>query len=127
METLVKLDELVTQIALALHGSAPDPRWARQAYRIAVPEDGSYRAEVYSYWSSDGSVSYDFHTASGESRIGQLAMTHWRRTIELGFPRWYTMTVRVERTGKFTVNFEYLEEYPEEGIRRPVPHPEWAD
>lgn len=127
METLVKLDKLVTQIALALHGSAPDPRWTRQAYRIAVPEDGSYRAEVYSYWLADGTVAYDFPNEPGETQVGHLAMTHWRQTLELGLPRWYTMTVRVERTGKFTVKFAYLDKYPEGGIRRPVPHPDWED
>jgi hypothetical protein len=127
LETLVKLDELVTQTALALHDSAPNARWARQAYRIAVPEDGSYRAEVYAYWLADGTLAYDFPTEPGESQIGQLAMSHWRQTIELGLPRWYTMTLRVARAGKFTVNFEYLDTYPEGGIHRPVPHPEWAD
>ncbi|MDR7332983.1 hypothetical protein [Roseateles asaccharophilus] len=124
---MTKLDELVTQIALTLHRSAPNERWARQAYRIAAPEDGSYRAEVYSCWLSDGSLAYDFPSEPCESQIGQLAMNHWRQTVELGLPRWYTMTVRVERTGKFTLNFEYLDEYPEGGIHRPVPHPRWVD
>lgn len=126
MEALSKLDDTVTQIALALHQSAPNDSWTKQAYRVAMPADGSYRSEVYSYWSNDKRLDDGFPTEPGETQIGQLAMTHWRQTVESGLPRWYTMTVRVERTGKFSVDFQYLDTYPEGGIHRPVPEPDWV-
>ncbi len=115
---MTKLDELVTQIALTLHQSAPDERWAGQAYRIAVPEDGSYRAEVYSYWLSDGSLAYDVPSEPGESQIGQLAMNCWRQTVELGLPRWYMMTVSLQASGKYAVDFEYRDDYQEGDITK---------
>lgn len=126
MEALSKLDNTVTQIVLALHQSAPNDSWTRQAYRVAMPADGSFRSEVYAYWSNDKRLSDGFPTEPGEAQIGRLAIAHCRQTVETGLPRWYTMTVRVERTGKFTVDFEYLDTDPEGGIHRPVPEPEWV-
>ena len=50
--------------------------------------------------------------------IDKLSHRHWRLTQDLGQPRWYKMIVSVERSGKFSVDFEYKDDYQEGDIMK---------
>jgi hypothetical protein len=48
--------------------------------------------------------------------VSEAARSQWRLTRDLGLPRWYKMTITVERSGKFSVDFEYKDDYQEDDI-----------
>jgi hypothetical protein len=48
--------------------------------------------------------------------VSRASKQHWDITQALGLPRWYKMTVTVERSGKFSVEFEYKDDYKEGDI-----------
>jgi hypothetical protein len=53
--------------------------------------------------------------------IESAGRQHWRSCEECGQPRWYMMTIKLERTGKYTVDFEYRDDYKEGDIMQPLP------
>ncbi len=50
--------------------------------------------------------------------LRKRARDHLKLTQDLGQPRWYKMIVTVERSGKFSVGFEYKDDYQEGDIMK---------
>jgi hypothetical protein len=87
----------------------------RFTYRITP--DGSVSAPDY-WFGSDGSHAEvkDYPSDAVHDSVSEAARSQWRLTQDLGLPRWYKMTITVERSGKFSVDFEYKDDYKEGDI-----------
>lgn len=81
----------------------------RFCYRMTP--DGSVMAPDYWFTESDGAVTKDYPSREIERAVGDAAVHHWRLTQDLGQPRWYMMTVKLDRSGKYSVDFEYRDDY----------------
>lgn len=115
---LEQLDDLQQSIALALFESISIKGWAL--------------AKLMARYSPGGVGALDFHTRSpaGVSRempaddhldrLTLLTMKHWRLAQELGLPRWYMMTVSLQASGKYAIDFEYRDDYQEGDIMKPL-------
>jgi hypothetical protein len=53
-----------------------------------------------------------------ERLLDDATFAHWRTTQQLGLPRWYMMTVKLERSGKYSVDYEYRDDYQEGDIMK---------
>lgn len=111
MSILLNLDELLTKIATILVTTSPaDSTKAMLAARYTP--DGSVSAHDFCYQRCDHSLDdVSLPPAAVRSNLIDLTERHWRLTQDLGQPRWYKMTVTVERSGKFNVDFEYKDDY----------------
>ncbi|HEY8877479.1 MAG TPA: hypothetical protein VIN03_07950 [Roseateles sp.] len=115
---LKKLDDSVQAIALALHAACENHRAAQIRFSFRITPDASVWAPDYWFTAPDGSVRKDFPSRDLERQVEEAAVHHWRLTQELGQPRWYMMTVNVERSGKYSVDFEYRDDYREGDIMK---------
>ena len=119
MEVLAKLDTLNTRIALALFEAPPMEDWVKVKAMLAFTPDASVGSQAFHFLLSSGEIDKGSSPRRpAELRVGQLAEEHWRLTQDLGLPRWYKMTVAVERSGKFSVDFEYKDDYKEGDIMK---------
>lgn len=91
--------------------------WVQVKANLAFTPDASVGSQTFHFLRQSGVLDKGSSPSrSAELRIGQLAEQHWRLTQDLGLPRWYKMTVTVERSGKFSVDFEYKDDYKEGDI-----------
>jgi hypothetical protein len=119
MSALVQLDNVISDLAMTLFREAPTERWERQRLEASYTPDGGVGGHDYWYELDDGKVDRGISPhASARSAIRALTKNHWRLTQDLGQARWYKMTVTVERSGKFSVDFEYKDDYQEGDIMR---------
>jgi hypothetical protein len=117
MEKLKDLDALNTQIAQSLFAAPPMEDWMSVKATLAFTPDASVGSQTFHFLRSSGLVDKGSSPRrSAELMVGQLAEQHWRLTQDLGLPRWYKMIFTVERTGKFSVDFEYKDDYKEGDI-----------
>ena len=71
------------------------------------------------FWLSNGGEEVKTMPALAATlAVSNAAKQHWQLTQTLGQPRWYKMTVKVEHTGRFNVDFEYRDHYREGDIMR---------
>ncbi len=114
MTLLLELDAIVTELAQALFTGAPMSDWRQLRHYAKYTPDGSVSGHDYDFLLDSGVL--DKRSAPSRQReheIDALTRMHWRRTQDLGLPRWYKMTITVERSGKFSVDFEYKDDYKE--------------
>ena len=68
---------------------------------------------------TDGRIDQGFEPVREEERqLDDATFAHWRLTQDLGQPRWDMMTVKVDRSGKYSVDFEYRDDYKEGDIMK---------
>lgn len=113
---LETLDGLQKSIALAFFESISAKEWQL--------------AKMMARYSPSGVGALDFRTesAAGNSRqmplddhldkLTVLTMEHWRTTQALGLPLWYMMTISLQPTGKYAIDFEYRDDYQEGDIMK---------
>jgi hypothetical protein len=113
-----ELDSKVTEICRGLFAAAPTGRaWQQIGVVVKYTPDGSVSGHDFRLDLIDGSNDDTFLPQSAQRAVIYSATReHWRLTQDLGLPRWYKMTVTVERTGKFSVDFEYEDDYKEGDI-----------
>jgi hypothetical protein len=117
MSTLPDLDRLHTELAMQVAMAAPMPNWQQVMYRVRSTPGGSARNSEFDFVLENGRID----RGSSPNRAAELAIDHlvdrqWQMTKDVGKPRWYKMVVTVERSGKFTVDFEYQDDYKEGDI-----------
>lgn len=115
---LNKLDESVQGVALALHAACEASGAVKVRFCFRITPDASVWAPDYWFTAADGTVKKAFPRRDLEGPIEDGAVRHWRLTQELGQPRWYMMTVNLERSGKYSVDFEYRDDYQEGDIMK---------
>jgi Protein of unknown function, DUF600 len=109
---LVQLDNLITDIASEIYRSVPIQEWRSATMYAKYTPDASVSGHDFDYVSQDGAVDQSQAPSNSELiRISKATRHHWQLTQDLGQPRWYKMTVTVERTGQFSVDFEYKDDY----------------
>lgn len=50
--------------------------------------------------------------------VSRAAKRHWEITQSVGQPRWYKMGMTISSSGRFSVDFEYKDDYKEGDIMR---------
>jgi hypothetical protein len=99
--------------------AAPMSNWQQVIYRVKAAPGGTVRNSAFDFVLDDGQV--DQNSApnrSTELAIDDLVERQWQMVKEVGQPSWYKMTVSVFSTGKYSVDFEYKDDYKEGDISR---------
>lgn len=119
MTGLVELAHVTSELAAHAYAAAPMANWERVQVFLKSTPDGSVRARCYDFVLTDGSLDQGSSpNRDADQLIDSTAARHWRLTQDLGQPRWYKMIVSVERSGKFSVAFEYKDDYQEGDIMK---------
>ena len=119
LQAIKSLDVLITDIVTELHQSVPFPDWRAVKMVSKYTPDASVSGHDFDFICADGSQGLG--SLPGDAaliRLGNATKSHWRLTQDLGQPRWYKMIVTVERNGKFSVDFEYKDDYREGDIMK---------
>lgn len=120
MSTVIHaLDPLQTQIVTAIYQSAPIPNWESVKMYAKYTPNGEVGGLEFDYCLSDGTTTEESIPDSFFlTQLYGLTKSHWQFSQTLGEPRWYKMIVTVERSGKFSVDFEYEDDYLEGDIMK---------
>ena len=119
MTGLVELDRVTSELAAHAFAAVPMTDWERVQIFLKSTPDGSVRARSYDFLLSGGNLDQGSSpNRNADQLVDDAAAKHWRLTQDLGQPRWYKMIVTVERSGKFSVDFEYKDDYREGDIMK---------
>jgi hypothetical protein len=119
VEAIKKLDPLNSQITEHVYSCAPMANWVTTKATLAFVPDGSVGSRTFHFVLVNGTVDKGSSPIrTHELAIAKLAEEHWKMTQAIGQPRWYKMTVTVERAGRSKVEFEYKDNYKEGDISR---------
>ena len=117
MHDLRQLDGAVSEIASSVFQSVPIASWQKAILFAKYTPDGSVSGHDFDYHLVDGTINQRvIPDAQQRAAIYELTDQHLRLTQDLGLPRWYKMIVTVNRDGKFSVDFEYNDNYQEGDI-----------
>ena len=114
---LEKIDPLVTELAMCLASSVDVSSWLDVRFAVVfIPSGDTGSLECKLTTSPREPVEGWYPSNDVMDRLYDLSKRHWQLTQDLGQARWYKMIVTVERSGKFSVNFEYKADYQEGDI-----------
>jgi hypothetical protein len=114
-----EFDTALSNVAAAVFAAYADQSWDRVRYFAKFTPTADVWSGDYDLIAADGSVDEStLPETMAAYAIDKLALRHWQLTQDLGQPRWYKMIVTVERSGKFTVEFEYKDDYQEGDIMK---------
>ncbi len=117
--TIQALDVLQTEIVTATYQSVPLSAWKSAKMYAKYSPDEEVGGLDFDFFLSDGTTTQaSIPDASHRAKLYGSTKRHWRLTQDLGQPRWYKMIVSVERSGKFSVDFEYKDDYQEGDIMK---------
>jgi hypothetical protein len=120
MSTLQNLDDATSELAGCVFSCPPDAELGsgRISFRKIVL-DASLQSTKFRFHLDDGRLDKGSSPSHRiEARLDDLALRHWKSVQDLDQPRWYTMTVNVERSGKYSVDFEYRDNYRDGDIEQ---------
>ena len=113
------LDPIVTDTAVCLAASVDVPTWTRAQLAATFVPNGETSSLKCTLTDADEKVIEGWYPLNDVlDHLYELTKRHWQSTQDLGQPRWYKMTVTVERSGKFSVDFEYKDDYQEGDIMK---------
>jgi hypothetical protein len=108
MQTLVELDKVISEIVAAVYATVPLEHWQSVKLFAKCSKDAGVRGRDYDFYLEDGTVDRGSSPHRGPDRsVDDLLLKHWRLTQDLGQVRWFKMIVTVQRSCKFSVDFEY--------------------
>lgn len=119
--TLKELDAVLAELAATLYREAPLPHWEQQRLIARYTPDGGVGSHEYIYTLQDGREEHGQSPASGAARaaVRELTRKHWDQSAALGQPRWYQLTLTLDRQGKYRTEFGYSDAYETGDIMRP--------
>jgi hypothetical protein len=118
------LDQATVNVAQAVHSSAPVQDWQEAIISVVIPPHGQSMRLQYAYVLPGEKVERGLlPDPEGDQALQEAARAHWQLTQDLGQPRWFAMTVRVSRAGKFSTELEYNDNYQEGDMFKPRPDP----
>ena len=119
--TLKELDAVLAELAATLYREAPLQNWEQQRLIARYTPDGGVGSHEYVYTLQDGRQEHGQSPASGAARaaVRELTRQHWDRSAALGQPRWYQLTLTLDRKGKYSTEFGYGDTYETGDIMRP--------
>jgi hypothetical protein len=115
--TLEKIDSKNTQLASLVVAAYADATWDVLHYAARWTPKGDVGATDFFVVSGSSHRKQYPSDREAERRLSDATKEHLQLLESIGQPRWYMMIVRVERSGKYTVNFDYRE-YVEHDISR---------
>lgn len=119
MQGLQKLDQTTTAVVQHAYRAVPSIEWSQVRVRTRIAPLGNVSSIQFTFHLADGRVDKGIEPIREEERLlDDATLAHWRLTQELGQPRWYMMTVNLERSGKYSVDFEYRDDYQEGDIMK---------
>ena len=116
--TFAKLDQATMAVGQALAEAFQSIEWMRIRHEARWTPSGDVGSD--DYWVEDlsGMTRKVLPEIGPAVSVSKMSKNHWQVTQDLGQPRWYKMTVTVERSGKFSVDFEYKDDYQEGDIMK---------
>ena len=116
--TLTEIDKATTLVVRTLVQAFASTEWTRILYEARWTPAGDVGAD--DFWIDDlfGKTTKVLPEISTSILVSEASKNHWQLTQDLGQPRWYKMIVAVERSGKFSVEFEYKDDYQEGDIMK---------
>jgi hypothetical protein len=117
--SLSDFDEATTQVVQTLVSAFPDMSWHRIRYWARWTPSGDVGADDYWIEDENGTTTKVLPDLAPAIAVSDASKHHWRVTQELGQQRWYKMIVEIERSGKYTVDFQYKNDYKEGDIMQP--------
>ena len=119
MPNLLDLDQATTAVVQQAWRAVPSIDWQRVMARIRIAPLGNVSSIDFSFQMADGRTGTGIEPVlEEERRLDDAAYAHWRLTQDLGQPRWYMMTVQLDRSGRYSVEFEYRDYYKEGDIMK---------
>lgn len=119
MGSIREMDQAVIQLASELQANAPFRNWQRQRLTAAYTPQAGVGAHEYAYWLQDGTVNRsDSPNAAARVRIRELTATLWRLSQESGQAPWFKMNLDLDAGGKYSIDFEYRDNYQEGDIMK---------
>jgi hypothetical protein len=109
--TLAQLDNALQRVAAALAAAFADSGWEQLRYVSRWNPAGDVGAD--DFWRVQGGQPTQDFPASTEAflAVQEAALAHWRLTQQLGQPRWFQMTLQLDRQGRYSADFDYRESY----------------
>jgi hypothetical protein len=121
---LAAIDQVTTRVAQAVYACAPNIDWREVISTVVIPPHGQSMQLDWAFVLTSGLMERGLEpTAIGYESLQEAARAHWQLTQDLGQPRWFAMTVRVSRSGKFSTELEYNDNYQEGDMFKPRPDP----
>jgi hypothetical protein len=117
--SLSQLDDALQKVVHGLALAFVDRHWTQIRYASRWTPAGDVGADDF-WLTDDRGTEKTWSTVEQERTVSAAAFDHWRLTQELGQPRWYMMTVKLDRSGKYSVDFEYKDDYREGDIMKAV-------
>jgi Protein of unknown function, DUF600 len=115
--SLEKVDSLQTDIVACAYKSVPLDDWASMRMYAKYAIDGGVGGLDFDYVLPDGTLhQQSIPSFEHQAELYALTKQHWQLVQQLGQPRWFKMIVTVERSGKFSVSFEYKEKITDEDM-----------
>ncbi len=111
-----KLDDATTAVITAIVNAFDSTKWNRIRHEARWTPSGDVGADDYWIEVHSGPSTKVLPEIGPSLLVSKSSKLHWQLTQDLGQPRWYKMIVTVERSGKFTVDFEYKDDYQEGDI-----------
>jgi len=119
MQPLVELDQATATVVRCAHAAVPPIDWQEVTVRTRIAPLGNVSNMQFTFRLADGRISKGIEPVrEAERLLDDATFAHWRTTAQLGLPRWYMMTVKLERSGKYSVDFEYRDTYQEGDIMK---------
>jgi hypothetical protein len=121
MQSIVELDKATESVVRCVYAAIPAIDWQQVVARMRIAPLGNVSSIQFTFRLADGRVSDEAQPLrEAERLLDDATFEHWRITQDLGQPRWYMMTVKIERSGKYLVEFEYRTDYQEGDISKPL-------
>lgn len=115
--SLGQLDEINTKIAALIYQSVPIDDWVEARLVWQMSPDKKNSAFRTQYVFPDGAIDQSRSPdVSINMKLYELLVRHRGVSEEMGMPWWFQITVIVNRSGTFKVDFEYRETYRPEDL-----------
>jgi hypothetical protein len=105
---LIRLDALQTDVVSRAYQSVPLDAWESLRMCAKYNADGSVGGLDFDFVLPGGKLDQEsIPNASDRAELYNLTKAHWQLAQELGPSRWFKMIVTIQRSGQFSVAFEY--------------------
>ena len=114
------IDDATKRVAASVVAGFPDPSWQAIRYLSRWTPKGDVGADDF-FVTREGVERPEFPRDVGATMAISRAAQDQLAVVEAaGQPRWYMMALRIDRSGKYSVDFTYFDNYVEGDIMKSV-------
>lgn len=117
---LQELDHALHHVVAALAAGYAADRWDSLHYKSRWTPAGDVGSDDFWKIVDGQKIKASPSNLNDYFAVSNAAKHHLNLSEQLGHPRWYMMTVKLSRNGKYTVDFEYRDDYEEGDIMKPL-------